>query len=104
MKETIIIASNAVNAKLHNPSTDAKLAVQEILSYMVAGAEQTIAFKQHRWDGKSSFFDYKTASFPAGFVHFVSASLKRRGFDISLARKPLPEPLGPAIASLSLAR
>ena len=95
MKETIIIASNAVNAKLHNPSTDAKLAVQEILSYMVAGAEQTIAFKQHRWDGKSSFFDYKTASFPAGFVHFVSASLKRRGFDISLARKPLPEPLGP---------
>ena len=95
MAEVVTIAYNAVNAKLHNPSVDVKLLVQSVLSYKVDGSEQSLAYKQHRWDGRSSFFEYKTASFPAGFVHFVAANLKRKGYEVRHARKPLPEPLGP---------
>lgn len=97
MAEVITIAYNAVNAILHSPSVNAKLEVQAALSYIVDGAEHSLAFKQHRWDGRSSFFNFKTASFPAGFVHFVTAKLRRAGYEVKLARKPLPEPLGPAL-------
>lgn len=95
MAEVVTIAYNAVTAKLHNPSVDVKLLVQSVLSYKVDGSEQSLAYKQHRWDGRSSFFEYKTAAFPAGFVNFVTAHLKRKGYEVRLARKPLPEPLGP---------
>lgn len=95
MAEVVTIAYNAINAKLHNPSVDAKLAVQSVLSYKVDGSEHSLAYKQHKWDGRSSFFEYKSASFPAGFVHFVAANLRKKGFEVRLARKPMPEPLGP---------
>lgn len=95
MAEVVTIAYNAINAKLHNPSVDAKLAVQAVLSYKVDGSEHSLAYKQHKWDGRSSFFEYKTASFPAGFVHYVAANLRKKGFEVRLARKPMPEPLGP---------
>lgn len=95
MAEVVTIAYNAINAKLHKPSTDAKLLIQSVLSYKVDGSEHSLAYKQHKWDGRSSFFDYKNASFPAGFVHFVSAHLRQKGFEVRLARKPIPEPLGP---------
>lgn len=52
------------------------------------------AFKSGGWDGRSSFFDYGTASFPAGFVHAVSAVLKEDGHTVQIVRKPLPAPLG----------
>lgn len=95
MAEVVTIAYNAINAKLHNPSVDAKLLVQSVLSYKVEGSENSLAYKQHKWDGRSSFFEYKKASFPAGFVHFVAANLRKKGFEVRLARKPIPEPLGP---------
>lgn len=94
-KPTVTIACNAINAKLHEALTDVKLAVQMILSYKVEGAEESAAFKSKRWDGKSSFFNYKTSSFPAGFLHFVSANLRKQGYVVNIVRKPLPEPLGP---------
>lgn len=95
MAEVVTIAYNAVNALLHKPTTVVKLEVQSALSYLVDGAENSLAFKQRRWDGRSSFFDYKSASFPAGFVHFVTEKLRAKGYQVKLARKPLPEPLGP---------
>jgi superfamily II DNA or RNA helicase len=94
-KETVTIASNAVHARLHEPSRQIKLEVQSILSYMVDGAEHSKAFKSGGWDGRSSFLDFRTGSFPAGFVQFVSAHLRRNGHEIRLVRKPLPLPLGP---------
>lgn len=94
-KETVTIARNAVIAKLHNPSREAKLEVQRLLSYAVAGAEQSTQFKLGRWDGRSSFLDFRSGTFPAGFTFMVAAGLKRAGFGINIARKPLPEPLGP---------
>lgn len=94
MSKNVIVAYDAVNAKVYQPINDVKLLIQSALSYQVAGAEQSLAFKQHRWDGRSTFFQWKTASFPAGFVHLVSAKLKKHGYTVQLVRKPLPEPLG----------
>lgn len=93
--ELVTIAANAVLAKLHEPSREAKLEVQRLLSYMVAGADQSDLFKSGHWDGRSSFLDFRTGTFPAGFVHYVMAGLARAGFRPKLVRKPLPEALGP---------
>jgi superfamily II DNA or RNA helicase len=95
MAEIITIASNAVHAKLHEPSRQAKLEVQRILSYRVDGAEHSDAFKLGNWDGRSSFLDFRTGVFPAGFLHFVGARLRQQGYQVRNVRKPFPEPLGP---------
>jgi len=93
-KNIITIANNAVTAKLIDPDRDTKLVVQSILSYAVSGCEHATAFKQGRWDGRSSFLDFKLGTFPAGFVHLVTAHLQRRGFQVRRVQKPLPAPLG----------
>lgn len=98
--ETVTIARNAVTAKLKDPSRDVKLRVQQILSYMVAGAENTPRYKASAWDGRSSFFDFRQCTFPAGFVPLVVAKLQREGYKINLVRKPLPAPLGIAGAKV----
>ena len=95
MSETVTIASNAVHAKLHEPSRQVKLEVQRILSYRVEGAEHATSFKQGHWDGRSSFLDFRSGVFPAGFVHFVGAHLRRKGYEVRFVRKPMPAPLGP---------
>ena len=95
MTTNVSIASNAVIAKLHLPSREVKLEVQTVLSYAVAGAEHSIAFKKGNWDGRSSFLEFKSGIFPAGFVHYVAAHLRRKGYTVNLVRKPLPLPLGP---------
>ncbi|EZI65395.1 DEAD/DEAH box helicase family protein [Acinetobacter baumannii 25442_5] len=95
MSEVVTIAADAVNAVLSQPSTKVKLIVQKALSYQVDGAETMAVFKQHKWDGRSSFFVYKNCSFPAGFLHFVAANLRREGYKVNIVRKPFPAPLGP---------
>jgi superfamily II DNA or RNA helicase len=93
-KEIVTIASNAVDAKLIDPTREMKLEAQRILSYRVSGGEHSASFKSGGWDGRSSFFKFREGKFPAGFVHFVAAHMKRKGYDVRMARKPLPEPLG----------
>lgn len=95
MTEIVTIASNAVHAKLHEPSRTVKLEVQRVLSYRVEGAEHTEAFKRGSWDGRSSFLDFRSGVFPAGFVHFVGAHLRRKGYEVRFVAKPAPIPLGP---------
>jgi superfamily II DNA or RNA helicase len=85
----IQLAHNAVVAKLMNLTQEAKLDAQDILSYTADG------FGKGDWDGKASFFDYKSCMFPAGFASHVQAGLIKRGHKVGLVRKPLPEPLGP---------
>jgi len=92
---TVSIAHNAINAKLHDPSREVKLEVQSILSYRIDGAEHSIQFKRGYWDGRSSFLDFKSGVFPAGFIHFVSAHLRRKGYTVNIVKRPLPAPLGP---------
>lgn len=96
MKPTISIAHNAVNAKLVGADRDAKLITREALSYLVDGAEHMSSFGPGRWDGRSSFFDFKSETFPAGFVYLVWAKLRNAGYPVNLVRKPFPVPLGPA--------
>lgn len=90
MPEIVTIASNAVTAKLHEPSREAKLLVQELLSYQVSGFENTSAFKSGTWDGRSSFFDFRTGTFPAGFVIWLTAGLRKHGYEVRHVRNPLP--------------
>jgi superfamily II DNA or RNA helicase len=95
MPETITIASNAVTAKLIEPTREIKLEVQAALSYAVEGAEHSQLFKDHKWDGRSSFLDFRAGTFPAGFVTWLAAKLRLKGYQVRTVKKPLPEPLGP---------
>lgn len=93
--EPVTLAYNATVAKLHESSREVKLRVQSLLSYKVEGAEHTAAFKGGSWDGRSSFFDFRAATFPAGFVNYVAAHLTRLGYRVNRVRKPLPLAQGP---------
>lgn len=92
MQKSITIAQSAVNAKLVNPSREDKLIVQQLLSYSIDGAEHMTLGE---WDGRTSFFDFPTGTFPAGFVIRVYRAFKSAGYTVNLARRPLPEPVGP---------
>lgn len=95
MPENISIAANATVAKLINASEATCAAVTQILSYVVDGVEHMDAFTKGRWDGRSSFFSQRTATFPAGFVHLVQSELTRAGHRVQVVKRPLPAPLGP---------
>lgn len=88
------IAHNAVKAKLIDPPKEIKMRVSSLLSYTVEGVEHMAAFKSGSWNGKSSFFDFKQASFPAGFVKWVYDVLISEGHTVNVARKAFPKPLG----------
>ena len=90
----VTIASNAVTAKLIDADREVKLLVSAALSYQVDGFEQTNAFKSNKWDGRSSFFDFRKATFPAGFSYLVSAHLMKQGYEVRRMKHPLPAPLG----------
>ena len=96
-QQIIRLAHNAVHAKLLDADPQLKREIASMLSYRVAGAEHSDAFKGHRWDGRSSFFDFPTSTFPAGFVHPVHSFLVKKGYRVQLVRKPVPEPLGPSV-------
>jgi superfamily II DNA or RNA helicase len=98
--ETLRLAANAVAARLLDASREVKLAVSELLSYQVEGYERSEAFKARRWDGRSSFFDFRTGTFPAGFVPVVERELVRLGHSVRVVVKPPPEPLGPVLGSV----
>lgn len=97
MTQIIRLAYNAVHAKVLDADRQTKLEIAGLLSYQVAGAEHSMAFKAHKWDGRSSFFDYATGTFPAGFVHPVHSFLAKKGFRVQLVRRALPTPLGPDV-------
>lgn len=90
----IQIAHNAVTAKLVNADKAARLEVQNILSYRVDG------MGGGDWNGRASFYNFSTDTFPAGFVHFVQKALLKRGLKAGIVKKPLPEPLGPEMPTV----
>ncbi|MGZ8172601.1 MAG: DEAD/DEAH box helicase [Methylobacter sp.] len=87
------IVANAVKAKLITDDRAIKLAVSDLLSFEVEGAEFTKSFNTG-WSGISSFFKMTDATFPAGFVSFVKISLEKQGHVVQVVRKSLPLPLG----------
>lgn len=93
--KSVHIAYNPVAAVILNPEREVEDLIQQLLSYMVAGAEQTDAFQNHSWDGRSSFYEMRKHRFPAGFVPIVVKMLKSDGYQVALRKDPLPMPLGP---------
>lgn len=87
------MVSNAVHAKLVDPTKEVRLLVSDILSYSVDGFEHMT--KRPGWDGRSTFFSFKTNSFPAGFCYLVKRKLREAGYLVQHVTKPLPELLGP---------
>ncbi len=88
------LAHNAVVAKLITEDRALKTAVSELLSYRVEGSEFMHAFQSGSWNGRSTFYSWRTSTFPAGFVHLVFGELKRLGHDVQLVRRPAPPPRG----------
>lgn len=90
----VVIARNAVTAKLVDAPPEIKELVSEYLSYSVSGAEFSSSFQSNHWDGRSTFFKHRSSSFPAGFVRGVMGKLKRSGHKVRLVLRDIPEPLG----------
>lgn len=86
------IAANAVHAKLIDPPKEIRLLVSDALSYLVDGFEHMA--KRPGWDGRSSFYSFKTDSFPAGFIFRVQKRLIEAGHKVSIVKKTLPAALG----------
>lgn len=89
------LLANATTARLDGADRETMLAVSELLSYTVDGAEFITKASGSGWSGKSSFFSMRTGSFPAGFFHGVHQLLLKRGLKPQIAKKPIPAPLGP---------
>ena len=89
------IAYNSVVAKLINPSEEVRFIASEAVSYVVEGYEHSNAYKMGGWDGRSSFYNWHGDTFPAGLVRIVEAACRDKGYNVALASKKLPEPLGP---------
>lgn len=89
----VTMVSNAVHARLIAPEKAVRLLVSDMLSYAVEGYEHMT--KRPGWDGRSSFYSFKTDSFPAGFCYRVKKKLREAGYHVQHVTKPLPEPLGP---------
>lgn len=94
MSEHIQIASNPVVAQLRNASDAVKLVISDLLSFLVEGHEHMESFQSKRWDGKSTFFEWNNAVFPAGFVPSVAQALIQAGHKVQLIRSKRPECLG----------
>lgn len=90
----VTIAHNAIKARLMDAPKDVKLRVSSLLSFRVEGVEHMAAFKTGTWDGRSSFFDFRSASFPAGFVNLVHSTLTAEGMTVKVVKRALPTPLG----------
>lgn len=90
----IQIAHNAVNAKLLTEDKDIKNVLSSLLSYKVSGYEMTDKYRLGIWDGMSSLFNYKKASFPAGMVYMVKDKLQKLGHQVQIISEKVPEPIG----------
>lgn len=100
MGAVIRIARNARVAQLVDADPDVKTVLQSMMSYAVAGAQYTEAGRSGAWDGTSTFFEWATGRFPAGFVKPVVTELKKRGYNAQVIQKPLPAPLGPELPQI----
>lgn len=95
MQNKITLIANPTVAAIHQPTFEQKQAVSSALTYHIKGYENTTGFKMGTWDGTSTFFEWGNNCFPAGFLLFVAAKLRQQGWDVSVSRKPIPEPKGP---------
>jgi len=92
--DTVKIVANAKIAKIFSDDRNVHLAVLNRLSYTVPGFEQTNAYKNSGWDGRSSFYSMRKHTFPAGFLSMVASFLRAEGLKV-FTRRQAPSHVSP---------
>ncbi|MBA8881705.1 DEAD/DEAH box helicase [Phyllobacterium myrsinacearum] len=93
--KSVILAHNAVTAQIRNADKSVDAIVSDLLSYNDSSIDGTFASNVGMVSAYSSFYQMTNHTFPAGFVHLVERTLIKKGYQVRLVRKALPEPLGP---------
>lgn len=89
MSKIIKIVFNPVIAALVEPDRDAKLLVNDLLSYKIETGPKGMGVAH------GSMFDMIKCRFPTGFVRLVTKKLETAGYRVMVVGKPAPEPAGP---------
>ncbi|SUE95778.1 DEAD/DEAH box helicase, putative [Ectopseudomonas mendocina] len=89
MSKIIKIVFNPVVAALVEPDRDAKLLVNDLLSYKIETGPKGMGVAH------GSMFDMIKCRFPTGFVRLVTKKLEAAGYRVLVVGKPAPEPAGP---------
>lgn len=95
MAITIKIVHNAVKAALVEPDREARLIVNELLSYKIESGIKGMGLAH------GSMFNMNKNFFPAGFVRLVRVTLEKRGYRVIVQGKTVPEPGGPELPVVS---
>lgn len=89
MSKSIKIVHNAVKAALANPDRDARLIINELLSYKIETGMRGMGLAH------GSMFDMNKNQFPTGFVRLVAKTLEKNGYRVMVQSTTIPEPQGP---------
>lgn len=95
MSKTLKIVHNAVRAKLIEPDRQARLIVNELLSYKIETGVKGMGIAH------GSMFDMNKDFFPTGFVRLVRNTLEKHGYRIMVQGKTVPAPGGPEFPVVS---
>lgn len=95
MSKTLKIVHNAVRAKLMEPDRQARLIVNELLSYKIETGVKGMGVAH------GSMFDMNKDFFPTGFVRLVRSTLEKHGYRIIVQGKVVPPPGGPEFPVVS---
>lgn len=89
MSKFVKIVFNPVIAALVEPDRDAKLLVNDLLTYKIETGMKGMGVAH------GSMFDMVKCRFPTGFVRLVTKKLEGAGYRVQVVGKPAPEPAGP---------
>jgi len=77
-----------------------KEVVIDATSYLKTNVQHSTLYKKKLWDGRTKLFDKRRETFPAGLCFVVKEKIEKWAarneidVDVSIKRKPPPEPLG----------
>lgn len=95
MSKSIKIVHNAVKAAMVEPDRDARLLVNELLSYKIESGIKGMGIAH------GSMFDMAKNQFPTGFVRVVQKKLEQAGYRVMVQSKQAPAPKGPELPVVS---
>lgn len=95
MTKSIKIVHNAVKAAMVDPDRDARLLVNELLSYKIESGIKGMGVAH------GSMFEMAKNQFPTGFVRVVQKKLEQAGYRVMVQGKAAPDPGGPALPVVS---
>lgn len=95
MSKTLKIVHNAVRAKIMEPDRQARLIVNELLSYKIESGIKGMGVAH------GSMYDMNKDFFPTGFVRLVRKTLEKHGYRVIVQGKVVPAPGGPELPIVS---